>query len=185
MYIRPLTASEDSFSVYVINVCYLCRLSMKNKANDMKCPCFYFLISGTFSCWGYFAHNGIKRLADLLLAVLGQIKVQCLATALSCLEQLYCFDSDSVTPCRKSLILSTVESLSVCIFSMLPLSRLLFLLKNLVHTLNFSLAPVDSGVNYHWCLSYQRFLTSRPQCWILVVVMARLHPCPALEIQTY
>lgn len=117
----------------------------------MKCPCFYFPISGMFSCWGYFAHNGIKRLADLLLAALGQIKAQCLATALSCLEQLYCFDSDSVTPCRKSLILSTVESLSVCIFSMLPLSRLLFLMQNPIHTLNFFLALVHSGVIYHWC----------------------------------
>lgn len=185
MCIRILMASEDSFSVYVINVCYLCRLSMKNKANDMKCPCFYFPISGMFSCWGYFAHNGIKRLADLLLAALGQIKAPCLATALSCLEQLYCFDSDSVTPCRKSLILSTVESLSVCIFSMLPLSRLLFLMQNPIHTLNFFLALVDSGVIYHWCLSYQRPLTIRPQCWILVVVMARLHPSPALQIQTY
>lgn len=57
----------------------------KNKANDMKCPCFYFPISGMFSGWGYFVRNGIKHLADLL-AVLGQIQVQCPAAALSCLE---------------------------------------------------------------------------------------------------
>ena len=80
---------------------------------------------------------------------------------------------------------STVGILSVCIFSMLPHSRLLFLAQKLIHTSNPFLTLMDSGVNYHCRMSYQRLLAISSQCWIIVVVMARLHPCPVLEIQTY
>lgn len=69
MYIRVLTASKDSSSVYLINVFYLWSLSMENKTSDLKCPCLYFLISGMFSCLGYLLDYGIFLISYLLCLV--------------------------------------------------------------------------------------------------------------------
>lgn len=69
MYIRILTAFKDSLSVYLINVCYLCSLSMENKANDLKCPCLYFLISAMFSCQGYLLDCSILLISYLLCLI--------------------------------------------------------------------------------------------------------------------
>lgn len=69
MCIRVLTASKDSSSVYLINVCYLWSLSMENKTNDLKCPCLYFLTSGMFPCLGYLLDDGIFLISYLLCLV--------------------------------------------------------------------------------------------------------------------
>lgn len=69
MYIRVMTASKDSLSVYLINACYLWSLSMENKTSDLKCPCLYFRISGMFSCLGYLLDYGIFLISYLLCLV--------------------------------------------------------------------------------------------------------------------